>query len=78
MIRSTKSHSSVVTLELVFGDRRIPLVQAAHNFAIAAQPVEFPSGSAEIVMTIDGEIDRMKVFLPDGCAVDNRRFRVSS
>ena len=50
MITSKTSHSALVTLELIFGDRRIPLAQAAHNFAIATEPVELPPGKGEIVI----------------------------
>ena len=68
--------SEVVTLELLIGGRRIPLAQVAHNFAIAAEPVEFAPCDAEIIMTIDGQIDRMPVHLPNGCIADNRRFSI--
>ena len=69
-------HSAQVTLELVIGDRRIPLVQAAHDFAIVAEPTAFSPCDGEIVMTVDGQIDRMPVHLPSGCFIENRRFAI--
>jgi len=69
-------HSAQVTLELVIGDRRIPLAQAAHDFAIVAEPTAFPPCDGEIVMTVDGQIDRMPVHLPSGCFIENRRFAI--
>jgi formyltetrahydrofolate synthetase len=52
-------------MELQAGDIRVPLAQLAHNFAIPIQPIELPAGAAVIVMTIDGEITRMPVFLQE-------------
>lgn len=74
MISNNKFHSAFVTLELQIGERRIPLAQAAHNFAIATKPVEFPAGHGVVVMSIDGKIEHVSVFLPNGCRLGDRKF----
>ena len=78
MITSKSGHSALVTLELRLGERRIPLTQLAHNFAIATEPVEFPPGEGEIVMSIDGAFEHIPVFLPEGCSRSDRRFSIKS
>ena len=40
MIKSATSHSSVVTLELLVGDRQIPLVQMSREFLVSQNPSE--------------------------------------
>ena len=77
MITPITSHSAFVTLELIWGDRRIPLAQAAHDFAILVDSTELPPGEAEIEMTVDGSIVRMPVFLPNGCDLGRKRFSIS-
>ena len=77
MIASGSSHSSLVTLELLVGDRQIPLVQMSREFLISRDPVELPVSDAEILMHVDGKPTRMPVFLPEGCSLENRRFRIA-
>ncbi|MDX1926103.1 MAG: hypothetical protein SFV81_06275 [Pirellulaceae bacterium] len=74
---SAASHSSVVTLELLVGERKIPLVQMSREYLISQTPVELPVTDAEILMHVDGKPTRMAVFLPDGCSLENRRFRIA-
>jgi len=77
MIAFGSSHSSIVTLELLVGDRQIPLVQMSRDFLISRDPIELPAGDAEILMHVDGKPTRMPVFLPEGCSLDNRRFPIA-
>ena len=74
---TSSGHSAFITLELIFGDRRIPLAQAAHDFAILVDSTELPPGEGEIVMTVDGKTVRMPVFLPNGCDLSRKRFSIS-
>lgn len=73
MIRPA-SHSARVTLEFRSGSTRVPLAQLALDFAIAAEPIELPPCSGEILMTVDGAETRMPVRLPDGIGTAQRRF----
>ena len=78
MIASGISHSSVVTLELLVGDRQIPLVQMSRDFLISRDAIELPASDAEILMHVDGKPTRMPVFLPEGCSLDNPRFPIAA
>ncbi len=77
MIASGISHSSVVTLELLVGDRQIPLVQMSRDFLISRDAIELPASDAEILVHVDGKPTRMPVFLPEGCSLDNPRFPIA-
>jgi hypothetical protein len=77
MIAPSSAHSAIVTLHLKIDDRTIPLTHLAHDFAIVADVCELPPCNAEIVMSVDGVIDRMLVFLPEGCGGGNRRICVA-
>jgi len=36
----------------------------------------FCTFDGKIVMTVDGQIDRMPIHLPSGCFIENRRFSI--
>ncbi|MDB5386473.1 MAG: hypothetical protein JWM11_2119 [Planctomycetaceae bacterium] len=77
MITAVKSHSAIVTMELYAGNVRVPLAQLGPDFAIPVEAVELQPCEAEIVMTIDGVMTRMRVFLQDGMTADRRRVPLS-
>jgi len=78
MITPKTSHSATVTLTLVIGDREIPLSQAAHDFVILRDFVDLEPCDAELVMTIDGHVDRTTVHLSQGCKLGNRRLSIAN
>ncbi|MDA1054089.1 MAG: hypothetical protein O3C40_26880 [Planctomycetota bacterium] len=61
MVASTTSHSAIVRLVLRVNGQKIPLAQLGADFAIPVTPVSPPSGDAEIVISVDGEITRLPV-----------------
>ena len=71
------SHSSVVTLELLFGQRRIPIAQMCSECLIAVEAIELPIGEGVVLMHVDGKPTMIPVYLPNGCNHGEQEFRIS-
>ena len=59
-------YSADVCLVLVVAGRTVPLWQIGPNSITLRDPVELPPCEAEIVMYVDGDERRWRVFLPYG------------
>jgi hypothetical protein len=73
---SYSSRSADVTIELRFNGTIIPVAQLGPDFLILDDPVEHPSGEAEIVLRVDENEQRWPVFLPDGLSRDRQTIRI--
>ncbi len=78
MVNSTTycSRSADVTIELRFNGFVIPVAQLGPDFLILDDPVDQPSGEAEIMLRVDDDEQRWPVFLPDGLSRDRRTIRL--
>ncbi|MEM9348180.1 MAG: hypothetical protein AAGB26_16350 [Planctomycetota bacterium] len=57
-------------------DRVVPLRQAGVDFIAAADPVELPAGSGWVVVSVDGEHYRNRVYLVNGMNTTHRKTEI--
>lgn len=62
----TNGYSSTVRGWLVAGGHRFPLAQVGPNFCVIRDNVTTPPTVAELVIEVDGDERRERVFLPAG------------
>lgn len=70
--------SSSIRLELRTKFGTISLASIGPDEVVAREPVELPSGNADVVMDVDGETFFWPVRLPDGAVPFDRTIRTSS
>lgn len=65
-------HSSDVRMHLIVNGDTIPLAQLGPDMVILDAPIELPPTDAEIVLSIDGRVDRWPVGLVEGASLDSK------
>ena len=69
-------HSAVVELELIVSGRCVGLSQVAPEFVIVQNPENLAPCQAEVIVRVDGDENRRRVFLVDGISALTPRVRV--
>jgi hypothetical protein len=75
-IAEISGHSAVVELELIVGGRSVELSQVAPEFLIVQHPENLAPCQAEVIVRVDGDENRRRVFLVDGISASSARVRV--
>ena len=57
-------------------DQLVPLSQAGVDFIAATNPTELPAGSGWVVISVDGEHYRNRVYLVNGMNASNRKAEI--
>jgi hypothetical protein len=80
MNSSSLSHSADVDIRLHVGDTCLDVVQLGPDFLILADGCRRPLRpcNAELIVIIDGDIDRRTIFLPEGIDPDSIRTPVAT
>ena len=71
-------HSADVKMELILNGHTLPVAQLGPDFLVLDRPVDYPAGSGDILMIVDGEAERWTVRLPDGIQTTRRKVAISS
>ena len=71
-------YSTDVQMQLHVNGYVLPIGQLGPNFIILRDPKDHVPTDAEIVMSIDGEVSRWNVRLPDGISAGRTRTRTAS
>lgn len=66
MIAPANGYSSEIEGHLLVEERQYPLARLGPETIGLRTPLTFSPGNAEIVLSIDGRVNRMRVFLPEG------------
>lgn len=69
----TSGHSAIVEMTLIIGGVLHRIGQLGPDFLILENPFTAPPSKAEIVMDVDGHVDRWEVFLAKGVSPSLRR-----
>jgi hypothetical protein len=80
MIAPTHSngYSADVRMQLYVNGHAFRIGQLGPDFLILDDPADLPPAEGEITMSIDGEVSRWKVQLPDGISVKREETRIAS
>jgi hypothetical protein len=73
----TSGHSAKVQMTLIIGGISHQIGQLGPDFIILANPFTAPPSKAEIVMDVDGHVDRWEVFLSKGVSPNLRRVPIN-
>ncbi len=71
-------HSADVKIDLILNGHTLPVAQLGPDFLVLDHPAEYPAGTAEILMSVDGEAERWSVRLPEGIQTGRRKVAISS
>ena len=71
-------HSADVKIDLILNGHTLPVAHLGPDFLVLDHPTEYPGGTADILMSVDGEAERWTVRLPDGLRLGQRKARISS
>jgi hypothetical protein len=71
------SYSADVRIELNVNGFVLPLSQIGPDFVTLRTGIDHPPADAEIVMSIDGEVNRWNVHLPEGISSGQSRTRIA-
>jgi len=77
-ISEKPGHSATVDLQLHVGGRVLPLSQVGPDHCILAVPTDIAAGCAEIVVVIDGRVQRRAVELLPKILGSDRRIPVKT
>lgn len=69
-------YSANVKIELLLNGFVLPVAQLARDFLILRAPAQHDSAEAEVVLTVDQEEMRWRVWLPDGLNTHQERVRL--
>jgi hypothetical protein len=70
------SYSAEVQMELRVNGRVFSVGQLGPDFVMLDDPVEHPPADGEMMVSIDGEVKRWPVWLPDGVVPGKDRTRM--
>ena len=70
-------YSADVRIQLNVNGFVLNVAQLGPDFLTVRNATEHPPAEAEIVMSIDGEVSRWNVFLPDGISPDRAHTRIA-
>jgi hypothetical protein len=70
-------YSATVKLELICGDKIIPLTHICNMWIRPQKAISLPPGPAEIIVRVDGIPHTMRVNLPDGMKESDTGERVT-
>ncbi len=72
-IAEKPGHSATVEIQLKVNGQMLSLAEVGPKFCVLAEPTDLPTGNAEIVVTIDGHVQRRAVeLLPHASGEDCR------
>lgn len=71
MIAPANGYSSEIEGHLLVGEQKYPLARLGPEAIGLRSPLTISPGNAEIVLTIDGRVNRMRVFLPEGSSLSS-------
>ena len=60
------AHSAIVHMQLVVDGRTLTIGHMGADYVIADDPINHPPAKAEMVMSVNAEVTRWRVYLPDG------------
>lgn len=66
-----------VRMYLDVGGERLPVNQLGLDFALIESATAHPPGPAQLVVTVDDDVTRRPVFLPDGIQPGSARIRLT-
>lgn len=72
-IANPEGHSATVDLQLHIDGQVFPLAQVAPEYCVLTKPTTLPPGRAEIVVIIDGHVQRSSVELAATPSATERR-----
>lgn len=70
-------HSADVRIQLNVNGFVLSVAQLGPDFLTVRDAADHPPADAEIVMSIDGEVSRWNVYLPDGISPDRPNTRIA-
>jgi hypothetical protein len=71
MIAPANGYSSEIEGHLLVGERKYPLARLGPEAIGLHCPLELSPSNAEIVLSIDGRVNRMQVYLPEGSSLSS-------
>jgi hypothetical protein len=71
-------HSADVRIELLLNGKVPRLAQLGPDFLVLDHPAKYPAGTADILMSVDGEAERWTIRLPDGIQPARSKVPISS
>ncbi|MCE9527141.1 MAG: hypothetical protein K8R36_13930 [Planctomycetales bacterium] len=71
MIAPASGYSSEIQGHLLVGELQYPLARLGPEAIGLRSPLTLSPSNAEIVLTIDGCVNRMRVFLPEGSSASS-------
>jgi hypothetical protein len=74
---ANSGHSADVRIHLIVNGASLPVAQLGPDFFTLREPAELPPTEAEIVMSIDGEVSRWTVYLPNGVRPNDARTKIA-
>lgn len=69
MIAPANGYSSEIEGHLLVGERQYPLARLGPDAIGLRIPMALSPSNAEIVLSIDGRVNRTRVFLPEGSSI---------
>ena len=72
----TNGHSAEVEMRLLLNGSCFSISHMGPDFVRLGEPAQHPPCEAEIVLTIDGNEERWRVYLPEGLRLDHGRVPV--
>jgi len=67
-----QGHSADVQMHLYVGGRVLPIAQLGPGFITLRNPIDLPPVEAEISLSIDGNVERWRVQLPEGISTQKQ------
>ena len=65
-------------MDLAINGFVLPIAQLGPNFLILREPTEHEPSAAEVYLSIDGTVERLSVYLPDGIAAGDLTTRIEA
>jgi hypothetical protein len=70
-------YSADIRIQLNLNGHKLNVAQLGPDFLTVRDVVEHPPTDAEIVMSIDGEVERWNVYLPEGISPSKSRTKIA-
>jgi hypothetical protein len=73
---SKGGHSAQVKIQLVVGNRVVPVAQMGPDFLLVPEPFDLPPGDATLRLRIDESERSWEVRMPDGISAGSEEVRI--
>ena len=77
MLQNSNGHSALVHITLHVGPHAVPVSHMGPDFLILKETLSSSATEGTVVLTIDDQVQRIPVLLPQGIRADTRRIAIA-